>query len=189
MILTWDNNGDRSRARRAIACGERYCTDGQEVLAISAGLNPGKLKLSCDEFPFASTEEGGNYLSTLRVNPTNPQRTCVPAWQNTLQGTCNSEHLSLPMFCSATWLITSLVELLNEIYTNVGYFNRSARGDQAVNWAKWGGNGGTNWLTGGSLGDGGGQPQRQALYPDQQPKPAGISDAVSVIFLSIVNLA
>lgn len=45
---------------------------------------------SCDEFPFASTEEGGKGLYGL--NPEDPggtTRTCVPFWQNTMQGNCN----------------------------------------------------------------------------------------------------
>ncbi|KAL8852652.1 MAG: hypothetical protein Q9221_002412 [Calogaya cf. arnoldii] len=156
--LTWDNEGKRSTARRNRACGSAYCTATQNNLANLAGLNAGVIQLSCDEFPFASTEEGGDYLTTLRSNPTFAQKTCVPAWQNSLQGNCN--------------------QLLNQIYTNVGYFERSIRGDQAENWAKWGSpNGATNWLTAGSLGDGGGQPQRKARYPDQQPKPDGIDDA------------
>ncbi len=86
-VLTWSPDG--FSARRTAACGSQYC------LGIQTGLRTftqdRTLKVSCDEYPFASTEEGGNFLNTLNTNPTNPQLTCVPAWQNSLQGNCNSK--------------------------------------------------------------------------------------------------
>lgn len=51
------------------------------------------LKVSCDEFPFAATEEGGKFLTTLNANPGRVQRTCVPDWQQTLQGNCNRKTM------------------------------------------------------------------------------------------------
>lgn len=81
QVLTWDPFKKRTNTRRAAACGSQYCLPAQNVL--QAAIGGPKIDLSCDEYPFAGTEEGGNYL--------NPQLTCVPAWQNTLQGNCNSE--------------------------------------------------------------------------------------------------
>ncbi|KAL8990145.1 MAG: hypothetical protein Q9169_008197, partial [Polycauliona sp. 2 TL-2023] len=180
MVLTWDSFPKRSKARRTSVCngkdlGEKtYCGSTQDRLAKAAGLRKGQLSLSCDEFPFASTEEGGTYLSTLRTNPTSAQRSCVPSWQNDLQGACNREPLFPPNFRTSVSLTIALTEILSEFYTNVGYFERSVRGDQAENWAKWDSQ---SWLTAGSFGTNGGQPQRKATYPDQQPQPAGISNA------------
>ncbi|KAL8645553.1 MAG: hypothetical protein Q9226_007250, partial [Calogaya cf. arnoldii] len=186
LPLTMDNDETRSRNRRNLACGSRYCTPTQDILGRLVGVPSSQIKLSCDEFPFASTEEGGDYLTTLQVNPTKTQITCVPAWQNTLQGTCISECSSPRVLFICHVAESYVLELLGEISTNVGYFERSTRGDQAVNWAKWGGS--SNWLAAGSLGDGGGQPQRQALYPDQQPKHFGISQAVSEVLSVVVTL-
>lgn len=98
IVLTWDVNTKKGDQRRAQACGSQYCTAQQSLLRQTTGDKT--IEISCDEFPFASTEEGGNYYQTLPVNPTSPQLTCVPAWQNTLQGNCNGKSQSRPA-CSS----------------------------------------------------------------------------------------
>ena len=89
IVLTWDPVSTRVDTRRNQACGSSYCTPAQTQLQTTIGDR--NIAISCDEFPFAGTEEGGNYYTTLPNNPTNAQKTCVPAWQNSLQGNCNSE--------------------------------------------------------------------------------------------------
>jgi hypothetical protein len=93
ITLTWDPKLSRRNARRDIACpgtkSMSFCGATQNSLRANA---PG-IMVSCDEFPFAGSEEGGGYLRTLATNPTNTEATCVPAWQNTAQGNCNSMSL------------------------------------------------------------------------------------------------
>lgn len=102
IVLTWDVNTKRGDQRRTQACGSQYCTAQQTLLRQTTGDKT--IEISCDEFPFASTEEGGNYYQTLPVNPTSPQLTCVPAWQNTLQGNCNSKSQSRPACSLNSWI-------------------------------------------------------------------------------------
>ncbi|KAL8697313.1 MAG: hypothetical protein Q9224_002379, partial [Gallowayella concinna] len=146
LTLTWDNDVSRANRRRDAACGRQYCTAQQSLLRNLIGDKT--IGISCDEFPFASAEEGGNYVGT-------PSLTCVPAWQNTLQGNCNKL-------------------LLNGIATNVGYFERQQRGDTADSWANWDSSG---WLAAGNLGSGPAQvSQRGARYPDQVAQGSGIDN-------------
>lgn len=89
MVLTWDPEIKRTTVRRLATCGPSYCSTEEETLQrLTADSS---IRISCDEFPFAGTEEGGNFLRTLNQNPGEAQTTCVPAWQNTLQGNCNSK--------------------------------------------------------------------------------------------------
>ena len=97
IILTWDNNAQRGDTRRSQVCGKAFCNAQQTQLRTLTGDK--SIALSCDEFPFASSEEGGKFLSTRDRNPITAQKTCVPAWQNSLQGNCNSEfpfHSAFP---------------------------------------------------------------------------------------------
>ncbi|KAL8746235.1 MAG: hypothetical protein Q9190_001722 [Brigantiaea leucoxantha] len=152
ITLTWDNDVPRANTRRTAACGRTYCGPSQSSLRNLIGDK--SIAVSCDEFPFASAEEGGNYVTTLRNGATTPSLTCVPAWQNTLQGNCN--------------------KLLNAVSTNVGYFERQQRGDNNDAWANWDGAG---WLSGGGLGTGIAQvTQRAVEYPDQQAQGQGIDN-------------
>ncbi|CAL8580054.1 hypothetical protein XPA_005788 [Xanthoria parietina] len=151
LTLTWDKDVARANKRRDAACGRQYCGVQQSRLRTLIGDKT--ISISCDEFPFASAEEGGSYVSTLQNQPGTPSLTCVPAWQNTLQGNCNKL-------------------LLNGIATNVGYFERQQRGDTADSWADWDG---SAWLSAGNLGSGPAQvTQRVARYPDQVAQGSGI---------------
>ena len=91
MVLTWDSDQPASKTRRNEACGTRYCKTVKADLQAMTGDKT--LKVSCDEFPFAATEEGGKFLTTLNANPGRVQRTCVPDWQQTLQGNCNRKTM------------------------------------------------------------------------------------------------
>lgn len=92
MVLTWDpiRADSPNGGRRAQACGTSYCLASNTNLKAVSGVR--NIETSCDEFPFAGTEEGGNWLSTQPnlQQRTNPQLTCVPAFQQTIQGSCNS---------------------------------------------------------------------------------------------------
>lgn len=77
ITLTWDNDVPRANKRRDAACGKQYCTAQQTRLRNLIGDQT--IGISCDEFPFASAEEGGNYVRTLQNQATNPSLTCVPA--------------------------------------------------------------------------------------------------------------
>jgi hypothetical protein len=89
--------------------------------------------------------------------------TCVPAWQNTLQGNCN--------------------KILSQLQTNVAYFERAARiaannGDDSDNWVTWSlGPTDTTWTT---LGTPGSRfpYQRYVNYPNTQPL-AAVDNTVS----------
>jgi hypothetical protein len=81
-------DGPRSPCTGPTGDNQRYKT----TLGINGAI------VSCDEFPFASSEEGGwgwdTPLGEAALYPTNPlgtTRTCAPVWQQTLQGNCNSK--------------------------------------------------------------------------------------------------
>lgn len=104
--LTWESKDAKTRRRKS--CPSGYCkSDNQArldtVWADSSGKQSSKDMLTnCDEFPFASTEEGGSEFYKLYPdNPTGTTRTCVPTWQNSLQGNCNGMFFFL-------WLTTQL---------------------------------------------------------------------------------
>ena len=164
IALTWDPAGQN--ARRDFACsvpegtfGTSYCAVDNYLLSAQLGIPAGDTIgfTSCDEFPFASSEEGGKYFGTQGVGATSVSTLCVPTWQQTLQGKCNG--------------------LMGGVQTNVNYFDDPTA---AVNWQVWGAAGtsrtamaagGTNpdWFSGGW--------QREALYDFRIPQANGISNA------------
>ncbi|KAL9599867.1 MAG: hypothetical protein Q9219_003561 [cf. Caloplaca sp. 3 TL-2023] len=64
-------------------------------------------------------------------------------------------------------------EVLSQIQTNVGYFERRQRGDSATGWLKWNS---ADWLKDG-VQLAGVALQRPSLYPNQIPQAFGIGDA------------
>ena len=176
VTLTWDKKNSRADVRRAETCGNSYCGPTQQALIDLTGDK--SLQISCDEFPFASTEEGGNYYNTLTVNPRQPSRVCVPAWQQTLQGNCNSEFGSSLGQYRWTRADLQLKEILSQMETNIGYLDRRAGNAQATDaWLKWDEE---SWVTNGASLSGAG-PQRTAVYPNQIAKAANINDGVSLL--------
>lgn len=91
ITLTWES-GNQGR-RRSRACPNDICvTDNANYELASLGTATGKALSNCDEFPFASTEEGGStFLGLYPEVSTGTVRTCVPTWQNDVQGNCHSE--------------------------------------------------------------------------------------------------
>ena len=171
IVLTWDVNTKRGDKRRAQACGSQYCTASQTLLRQTTGDKT--IEISCDEFPFASSEEGGNYYQTLPVNPTAPQLTCVPAWQNTLQGNCNSKSGSSTRGYRAS-LIQDILEILSNLYTNIAHY-KPGGGDNFVQWNSDG------WTSLGNVFNDAATPQRLAAYPNQVPQTVGVPDNVSAL--------
>ncbi|KAI3339955.1 hypothetical protein F4824DRAFT_498076 [Ustulina deusta] len=81
-VLTYSYDNSRNNARRGQQCPTGFCSGAQARLIAATGRD-GSSKarvtplLECDEAPWASTEEGGNYF------PANQRSaTCVPGFQN-----------------------------------------------------------------------------------------------------------
>ncbi|KAI0197886.1 hypothetical protein F4808DRAFT_473454 [Astrocystis sublimbata] len=157
--LTFDSFNQNRRRSDTCTGARNPCsgTNGENTLRknqVGMPFSGTRNLVNCDEFPFASTEEGG-YGWAGNVFPAAPQgvtRTCVPEWQNTLQGNCNS--------------------LLNNIETNVEYFNDAAdptgSDPERESFQSWNSNA---WNTKGSWtahGDSG--RQRLTRYDSDQPK-------------------
>jgi hypothetical protein len=101
LALTYDPTPYPATRRRAFACGNRdrgpkssMCGVPNQLYSQELGY-PASLSItSCDEFPFATSEEGGKFFGNLPNNPTPIAATCVPVYQQTLQGQCNSESFA-----------------------------------------------------------------------------------------------
>ncbi|KAJ6060310.1 hypothetical protein N7444_002164, partial [Penicillium canescens] len=125
VTLTWDPN--RRDARDVYTCNgwtdyddenkrNSYCTSQKKALNEAAGLPEKKMTISCDEFPFGGTEEGGDWGAKYKPHRVPPTANCVPQWQQSLQGNCN--------------------KLLSSLYTNVAYFDRDVDSDKE-DWKWW----------------------------------------------------
>lgn len=97
VTLTWDPN--RRNVRDAYTCnrwtGGSYCTEQNEQFNADTGLLATRISISCDEFPFGGTEEGGDWGAKYAPRRRPPTANCVPQWQQTLQGVCNGTYLTL----------------------------------------------------------------------------------------------
>ncbi|KAF7536258.1 hypothetical protein G7054_g4665 [Neopestalotiopsis clavispora] len=130
LALTWEPTENTDR--RDFACGSSACAVQQTIYLRDVGMQTGTISgfplVSCDEFPIASTEEGGSYFGRLPNNPTAIATTCVPDWQQNLQGNCH--------------------KLLGRISTNVAYPDDPTA---AANWQRWGSGSGTtrndDWIS------------------------------------------
>lgn len=97
--LQWDPADQRLRERRqAQSCrvrGLSYCNADNAVRQVTLfGTSTGAPPITnCDEFPFAGSMEGGSAFLGLQsaTNLLGVTRTCVAAYQNDMQGQCNSE--------------------------------------------------------------------------------------------------
>ena len=98
--LTWDSKKERASRRRGQSCPTKtatrlgFCEADNSARRRAAWGDPklGRALTNCDEFPFASSEEGGSDFYSLYPSvATGTARTCVPSWQNDQQGLCNSK--------------------------------------------------------------------------------------------------
>ncbi|GKZ26889.1 hypothetical protein AbraCBS73388_003278 [Aspergillus brasiliensis] len=156
ITLTWDPDKSRQNSRRNAACpalkglqgeGGGYCSVQNQNIANTLGLPSTTEMVSCDEFPIASSEEGGNFFPKLPTNPTATSVKCVPVYQQTLQGSCHK--------------MLALIEA-----------NINATGD--ANWQIWGSGGknpNTDWV------DTAASWQGLAHYDSYIPKAAGLTTA------------
>ncbi|KAI0439807.1 hypothetical protein F4803DRAFT_568057 [Xylaria telfairii] len=157
--LTFDSYNQKPRRTQTCTGARNPCSgengeNARKKALLGPPFNNAKNLVNCDEFPFASVEEGG-YGWNNGVYPAAPHgvtRTCVPEWQNTLQGNCNS--------------------LLNNIETNVEYFNNADKptgGDkEKESFQSWNSNSWNvkkSWTKGGDTGR-----QRLTRYENDQPK-------------------
>ena len=95
-----DKQKARNRQKRQQSCGSELesCRHDNEVLYAAIGWRPlttAVQMLECDEYPWAASEEGGNYLPESRRS-----RLCVPRVQNNYGGQC--------------------IEMLSNLQSNVG---------------------------------------------------------------------
>lgn len=114
--LTYDAGATNQRTRRNQACRTRTtprrskCRLDNTVRKTwlwGANGNPPSTDLtSCDEFPFASSEEGGNNYDSDgadMVSLFGTKTVCVPTWQQSLQGNCNGKYSSYNRTWTSSW--------------------------------------------------------------------------------------
>lgn len=196
--LTFDHDERAQNRRRNQACKVKRrsrCTDPNKALERKLwgpggeGKGPNQGLVSCDEFPFASSEEGGNTYDDpedadiVSLYGTNTE--CVPTWQQTLQGNCNGE--SRPF--AAPWVSNadSRAGLLRSLETNIRYFNeRKSREELNANtdleqavWKKWDDPGWAQASAWPDPNDNSKQMQRKTRYSELLPRPAGVPKPVS----------
>ncbi|KAF1992251.1 glycoside hydrolase family 18 protein [Aulographum hederae CBS 113979] len=161
-VLTFDPNvvpkldSKRIDARRNFACKrinkKGFCSQVNEGYQAFTGFE--RLS-SCDEFPYASSEEGGDFTSTDPLRPIRLSSTCVPAWQQTIQGNC--------------------IGLLRSLSTNVKHADEQNRKDKTIPpeelWKRWDD---PDWVQG----VGPGRWQRLAVYPNRIPIQPGLTSTV-----------
>ncbi|KAJ5701321.1 hypothetical protein N7488_008869 [Penicillium malachiteum] len=74
VVLTWDSSQDRQDVRRGQACPriskKAYCSAYNAAIATKLQVPTDSKIVSYDEFPVASSEEGGSYFASLPQNPT-----------------------------------------------------------------------------------------------------------------------
>lgn len=80
--------------RRTSQCPGGYCASKTSALHKAIGYSGPDMKLECDEFPWASSEEGG-----LFKDSGSRSQLCIPSAHNGLGGTCIRMWL-FAVFCS-----------------------------------------------------------------------------------------
>ena len=80
-LFTFSNDEARKRARYDAQCPPKTCA--QQTTDLQDHQGNKNLKLQCDEFPWKSSEQGGDYqASDART------ATCVASYQNNWHGQC-----------------------------------------------------------------------------------------------------
>ncbi|KAK9422564.1 putative chitinase [Seiridium unicorne] len=155
-ILTYSANSQRNRQRRRQSCpqvaGKTYCRATTDLLYKVTGLNA---ETQCDEAPWASTEEGGNWLPAQ-----DRSSTCVPAYQNApYASACQALMAGGNQNAGGTPLQSNWGRMDPDI----------ALDDQEDNWVRWDDNA---WTT---AGDHNGNEQKAMSYPQAMPPPDGMT--------------
>ncbi|KAK8050311.1 chitinase A1, partial [Apiospora phragmitis] len=154
--LTYSTDQARNTERRNQQCPTGYCEDATLQLGIATGRDGSTTvratpKLECDEAPWASSEEGGNYL-----NAAERSATCVPGYQN------------------GGWAGSTCQKMVGDLSTNWGQLDPtlSLPADQKVdNWVKWRADS-AKWTTEAGVNA---NDQRPVTYPNVQPDPDGMA--------------
>ncbi|GAP93031.2 putative chitin- type 1 [Rosellinia necatrix] len=156
-VFTYSTDKGRNTDRRNEQCPTSYCEGAQAQLIAATGRD-GRTKavpipkLECDEAPWASTEEGGNYL------PANQRSaTCVPGYQN------------------GGWAGSSCQKMVGDLSTNWGKLDPTLdipEDDRVDNWLNWRTDTAA-WTTEEAVGA---NEQRPVKYENRQPEPDGMPD-------------
>ncbi|KAI1658123.1 putative bacteriodes thetaiotaomicron symbiotic chitinase [Daldinia decipiens] len=156
-VLTYSTNSIRNTQRRNYQCPSGYCKNAQQQLIDATGRDGSSIArttplLECDEAPWASTEEGGDWL------PSNERSaTCVPGYQN------------------GGWAGSSCQKIVGDLSTNWGRLDPTLGLDDSQkvdNWRRWRAD--TNWWTTITDKKASVNQQRPVKYFNVQPKPDGM---------------
>nr|POE90696.1 chitinase-3-like protein 1 [Quercus suber] len=144
LTLTYEPNDRDARDRVVCVKGigsDTFCSQTNKDLRNTVGLQAkrgnGQDLTSCDEFPFGSAEEGGNFFRFDANQRNNPTATCVPVWQQSLQGNCNSR---LTLHVCGAFLPFDLIhhaELFNKLNTNIAFFDQEQGQNVDAVWKAW----------------------------------------------------
>jgi chitinase len=130
--LTYSRNEERNGERRGQQCPSGFCAEASKTLERDTGRNQ---SLQCDEAPWASSEEGGNFYP----DKISRSQTCVPSYQNTgwAGSTCQSKLCKDPEH--RQWPTDSFrAEMVRDLQTNWGQLDPELPKDQRVdNWVPW----------------------------------------------------
>ncbi len=88
MTLTYSPDKDTVESRRGAQCPNGFCKPEYDALVAATKVKfKGGGAMSCDEAPWASSEEGGDWLDFK-----NRAQTCVPSFMNSAWGgNCQSK--------------------------------------------------------------------------------------------------
>ncbi|RYP19213.1 hypothetical protein DL767_009698 [Monosporascus sp. MG133] len=150
----YDHIKKRNNEKRNQQCPARQCKATTQAMHAAIGwTDPLKKKLECDEFPWASSEEGGHFKPAGERNTE-----CVPSIQNGRGGGC--------------------IKLLSGLQSNVGKMEPGIENidDRKDQWVLWGGRNNADfdwWFTEGQTLGSNQIEQRFTEYTEKQPIPVG----------------
>ncbi|KAL2116052.1 hypothetical protein VTJ04DRAFT_10307 [Mycothermus thermophilus] len=143
--LTYSGAKHLVEERRKVQCKSGFCKGASEQFEKATGLGI-KSPMSCDEAPWASTEEGGDFLDKA-----DRTATCVPSYMNSgFGGNCQ--------------------KLVSNLVSNWGKLDPTIPNDKKKdNWVEW--KTPRPWTSQTRLGD---NENRPVTYPNRMPPPEGM---------------
>lgn len=129
-VLTYETGRSSSRRTSAGVCPTGKCAPFNTALKATTGATG--YTLSCDEFPYASTEEGGEFMPASQRSAT-----CVSAAQNYQDGQCVSKLTFPIVFYPIPTDIEPFVELLSNLESDWGHMDPSITADRVEHWRDW----------------------------------------------------